>query len=687
MNNHWRITLAALMIAASTLPAGLPAMADGDAAAVSAASDTAFTVSAASATDTSADPAAVPTEDSAAGIAAPVDAPAATAPAPAAPVDAPAAPVDAPAASAVPAAAAETPAASAASAPAASAVAPANVQAASTSAAAPAAPTNTVYPLTDSIQAELKSLSLSKTATGTTIGAAVRLRNTATQMNRVPDYELRVKLADGSEYTMQASATNERSIQAKENADMTYMVTIDRQDELTVTGVSFTQVDEYVYPKQETVLLQIPAASVWNGSKADITDPSANKAWGETFTIPGSVSPIRFTPTELSEQNDDKGARTVVVTMLAENPGAANETMSVFRLDGKTADKVYTGSRIETGDIVLAPGEKKYVHFAIPVDNGATLQNLLLMTSEMFTPAATAAGQTKPATMMFDVGRLKLAMPASGAGAAAGMTPIPYAIGTPIPFDPLNKLVNADTKVSLVELHMHGGDQDGYKTVVAKFKLSNESSLTVPLPNFQAELVGSDGSVYAGSRQTTTATNLMPNLGYVMNYSFMVPDTENGQQLAIRLLDNVTTAPYSSAIAAVQTAVQQDTDSDIMSFYPFTVKLNDWQLSAFTNGGVGQGLTYSYKMKLDLTVSQEDNVVVDQNFSKFKIELVDGLGRTLGSETVPFVGANKLISGEQTVQIGNLKTEQLEYPLTINLYESIDTPNGEVKRLVKTLKQ
>ncbi|MCU6796971.1 hypothetical protein OB236_33070 [Paenibacillus sp. WQ 127069] len=557
-------------------------------------------------------------------------------------------------------------------------------------------PTAAAYPLTDSIQASIKSLSISKSAEGTRIGTVVRLHNNTTQMKRVPDYEIRVQASDGSEYKVTPSASNPKSMLAMENVELTGMVTVDRQDDITLTGMSFVEVDEYVYPKQETVRLSLPITSVWNAAKPDITDPAFIKAWGDTFMVPESPSPIKFTTTSLTEQTDEKGVHTQVVTLLAENPGTASETVPGFRLDGKAGDQIYAGKRADANPIVLAAGDRKYIQYLIPTDKGIKLQSLLMMTTETFaastgTAGAGAAGgsagtaaATPSSTPGFDVGRLKIEV-AADAVALPNTLPA-YAIGTPIAFDPLNRLLDSSTQVSLMELHMHENTGSGFKSVVAKFRLQNKSDQTVTLPAFQTELVGSDGSSYAGSRQTATAANLMPNLSYVVSYSFMVPASEKGEQLGIKLLDNLTSAPYSTTIAGFQTAVQiDDVDSSVMAFYPFNVTLNDWTMSAYTNAGLP--VTYSYKMKMNLTVDRVEDVVVDDNFPKFTIELVDGLGRTLGSQSVPFTGTDMLISGEQTIQISNIKSEQQEYPLTIKLYETIETPNGVAKRLVKTLQQ
>jgi hypothetical protein len=573
------------------------------------------------------------------------------------------------------------------------------------------------YSLTESIQANIKSLSISKSGNATKIGAVIRLQNLTTSLKRVPDYEIRVKASDGSEYKLATSSANPKSMLAMEKVELTGMVTLDRPGDITVTDVSFVEVDEYVYPKSETYVLNIPVTHVWNSANPDITDPAFIKAWGETFTIPESSSPIKLTTSSLSKQTDDKGVRTQVITLLAENPGTAGELLPDFRLDGKAGELLYTGKRADPNPITIEAGDKKYIQYIIPTDQDLDLQSLLLMTKETFVVAAASAGagttagagaaagaglaaQTSPT---FDVGLLKIEVPAA---AASPIDELPvYAIGTPISVDPLNRLLDSGTQVSLMELHMHESAGSGFKSVVAKFRVKNTSDETVAFPAFQTELLGSDGSSYSGSRQKMVASAaptaaaggatgaaaqntgalLMPHLSYVVSYSFMVPASEQGGRLGLKLLDSQTTAPYSTTIAGFQTAVQPDTDSSVMAFYPFNVQLNDWTMSAYTNPGIP--VTYSYKLKLNLTVDRLEDVVVDANFSKFTIELVDGLGRTLGSQSVPFSGTDMLISGEQTIQINNIKTEQQEYPLTIKLYETIETPNGVAKRLVKTLQQ
>lgn len=537
------------------------------------------------------------------------------------------------------------------------------------------------YSLTGTVRAEVKGISINKLSEETRIGVIVRLYNDEVTEKRVPDYELRLRTSDGAVYTLKASSANDPSIQAKATADVTYAATISRSDNLSVSELAFVEVDDFVYPKKETALLTIPVTGrVWNAAVGDLTDDSQIIDWGTSFGIPASLSPLRYTPVSLSKVNDPKGA-SMLLTLLAENPSSMTETIPGFRMDGKAESQIFAGQRVEQGVLTLAAGEKKYIHYAIPVNNDTELSGLILMTTDVFVPAARQGQAVQP--LSFDTGRLKVLTPAGGV--TAGTSLADYAPRTPIAFDPLNRIIDSQTEVSLVDLQRHENDGDGYQTVVAKFKLTNLSDRTIPLPVFQAEISGGDGARYAGSRQNTAPANLMPRLSHVVSYAFALPKSEHSEQLGIHLLDAVTAAPYKTTIAAVKTGVTTTNDSDVMLFYPYSVKLHDWFLGAYTNAG--QAMSYSYKLRMNLSLTSEDDVVTDQGFSKLKIELQDSLGRVLGSQTVPFTGPNKLIDGTQTINISNIRTEQVEYPLTVKLYETFETPDGEAKRLVKTLQQ
>ncbi|MCZ8513292.1 hypothetical protein O9H85_12825 [Paenibacillus filicis] len=576
--------------------------------------------------------------------------------------------------------------------------------------AAVAAPSN--YGLTDTIRAAVKSLAVESTTSGTRIAATVRLYNGGTQKTRIPDHELRVRSTDGNEYTLTPSSTNKGALQPNEIGELVYMAVIDSGTPITINQLSFVNVDEYVYPKKETYLLSIPIdKQVWYASAGSAEKNAEPKAWGDAFTIPGLNSGLRYTPVSVDIQYATAGSssavsgagaasagmsgsaapaagasgpagRVALVTLLVDNPGVGRETLPEFRVDGQAAEKTYTGKRTEQSPVTVDVGEKKYIHFAIPIDNNVNLSSLIVTTTEAFVQAG--AQGTAPVSTSFDVGRLRIEVPAGGKADPAQA--VPYTLGTSIAFDPLNKLMDANTDVSLMEMHIHDNGDAGYKTVVGKFKLTNKNTMPIPLPSFQAELVGAGGMSYAGTRQTNIASTLNPGMAYVLNYSFNVPKSETGEQLVMKLLDTQTSAPYSSTIAAVQTAALDPAGNDqAFAMYPFEVKLNDWSMSTSTSG-MGSSMIYNYKLSVNLDIKQSDDVIVDSTFSKLHWELLDTAGHTVGTADSDFTGANKLINGKQTITF-NAKSEQLDYPLTINVYEAFDTPSGQAKRYITTLKQ
>ncbi|MGO4271895.1 hypothetical protein AB4Z22_18990, partial [Paenibacillus sp. TAF58] len=358
--------------------------------------------------------------------------------------------------------------------------------------------------------------------------------------------------------------------------------------------------------------------------------------------------------------------------VLASNPGAGRETVPAFRMDAQSEQKSYEGKRSEVDPVTLEAGEKKYIHFAIPVENGVTLSNLLVLSTDTFVPKGGGQATT------LATGKLAIAWPKEQGNSAAA----PYTIGQPISFDALTKVVDKSTEVSLMELHLHENPGEGYQTAVAKFKLTNTSTTPTATPAFLSELVNAQGVTYQGSRQTNVTTMLNPGLSYVVSYSYIVPQTEESTSFSLKLLDSVAAAPFTTTIAALQTDVQKEETDSTISLYPFDLTFNDVTVSTQTTAQ----LAYTYKFRLDLDIKQKENVVVDNNFSKLKFEIIDNVGRIVGSKDASFTGVNKLISGKQMLDATNITTDQFSYPFTVNVYETIDTPNGTAKRLLKVIK-
>ncbi|MCY9662470.1 hypothetical protein P5G65_05870 [Paenibacillus chondroitinus] len=541
--------------------------------------------------------------------------------------------------------------------------------------AAPTAPVSSPsvnYGLTSDIRAAVKSVAVTPTATGSQLAVTVRLYNGGVTQNRVPEHELRVQTSSGVSYTLKPSGTNKESLQPKEIGELVYMTAVDTKEIGTIDQLSFVNVDVYSYPKVETTLLAMPTTSVWYGATGSAALQSlSNVAWGQSFSIPGVNSGLTYTAIEASMQNTTAG-RVAVVTVLASNPGTGRETVPAFRMDAQSETKNYEGKRAEVEPVTLEAGEQKYIHFAIPVENGVTLSDLVVLSTDNYVPK----GGTDAATLA--TGKLAIVWPKEQGTSTA----VPYTIGQPIAFDALTKVVDKSTQVSLMELHLHENPGEGYKTAVAKFKLTNTSTTPIALPAFASELVSTQGLTYQGARQANVTQMMNPGLSYVVSYSYIVPQSETGTSFSLKLLDSVAASPYTTTIAALQTDLQQeDTDSTI-SLYPFDLKFNDVTVNSVTT----PQLTYTYKVRLDLGIEQKENVVVDNNFSKLRFEIVDNAGRVIGSKDAAFNGDNKLISGVQTLDASNITTDQFSYPFTVNVYETIETANGTAKRLLKVIK-
>ncbi|GGI46107.1 hypothetical protein GCM10008018_15460 [Paenibacillus marchantiophytorum] len=531
------------------------------------------------------------------------------------------------------------------------------------------------YQLTDAIKVEVKGILNESTSEGTRIAATIRLFNNGDRLTGVPEYEVRVKTQEGLEYIMRPSQANAKNIQPKETVELSYMNVIDRYDNFSLTELSWLDVNEFVYPKQEERIISIPISSnEWKGEKATLANPAVTKKWEDTFTIPVLSTTLEFKPVSLNEQNTPDGPM-VIVGLLVTNQGDKKTTIPDFRINGISDKKVYNGKRLEQGPLSLEYGEQTYIHYAIPARNRLEMKSLSILTPEDF------AGEDKTHTNYL-IGRLTITLP--GAKSTIGYINqlSPYEWNKPIHFDPLYKLIRPEVDVSMVDLRLQESAGGGFKAAVAKFKLLNHSDTPMQVPQFDTKLTSYNGNSYMGTRQNTQVDTLIPNISYVIYYSFIIPSSETGEQLVMEILDGKSVAPYHITMAAFKTKVMDTKEDSTLAFYPFQATLNDWSTSANYNNG--NGLPYSYKLNLDFTIKLQDEVVVDQSFSKMRLELVDAKERIMVSKVLSFTGENKLVSGAQTI---NFDLDRFETTVFLRMYEIIDTPFGEARRLIQTWKR
>ncbi|MFE6796861.1 hypothetical protein [Paenibacillus chitinolyticus] len=291
--------------------------------------------------------------------------------------------------------------------------------------------------------------------------------------------------------------------------------------------------------------------------------------------------------------------------------------------------------------------------------------------------ASSGSGKTTAAgsTGYVPAAALSLAKAESGKGgdyAAAR----PYTLGEKLPLP--NGALEAGLGVSLVEFHKHENEEYGYQTAVAKYKFTNTYGKTLDLPQLGMELTTPDGLVYAGTRQSSAAASILPGTSAVVSYSYMIPPSDKTETLAMTVTD-----ANKMSLGSYKVAFQAEAENGPVSFYPFEVAFNDstvgWTYSTKTDA------QYTYKLTLDMTITRKEQVIVDSNFSKMEIELLDPDNRSLASQTVPFLGTGRLVSGKQTFFFNDVKSEQFSSGAHFNIYEVIETPNGPVRRLIKTI--
>ncbi|MDR6882952.1 S-layer homology domain-containing protein [Bacillus sp. 3255] len=534
------------------------------------------------------------------------------------------------------------------------------------------------YTLTDNARAHIKSIFQENSPEGWRVGAAITLTNTSGTTIRIPDYELRIRTADGTVYTLQPSAGNARSILPQGNVTLSYMTDIGVKKDVQLTNLLWVDVDQNVYPKQETLLADAAIDSiVWRGQDAVIEDSARLGDWGVRFALPGIDSDLKYSAVKLSKQFTGQ-TPAYIVEIQAENQGSYAETIPDFTLSGKSAGQAFIGKRVEEAPISLDAGGKKSIHFAITTDTNTTLDALYVLTPESFLKQ----GQNAP--LQYWTGRIGFRLPAN-AGTIAGPAANTYLFGSPMAFTQTNDFINPSLNVSLEELHITDNEETGNQTGLAKFKLFNKSDKPIPVPAFGAELAGDAGNAYAGRRQTVSAEDIAPGTGMIVSYGFTLPSTEQSEQFQLNVQKVLSNSSYESTIASYPVQVQTETDHNNISLYPFKLNLKSWTLSQLTAMGA-TGFSYTYKLNLDMDMERVSEVVLDTAFSKLKFELVDPLGRSLGSSSFPFTGANRLVSGTQKLTFSNLTQDQIQGNISVKVYETILTPTGEMDRFITELK-
>ncbi|MCZ8522894.1 MULTISPECIES: hypothetical protein [Paenibacillus] len=535
------------------------------------------------------------------------------------------------------------------------------------------------YALNGVTHLQVKSLLQEKTATGWRIGAVVKLYNDSGAIVRIPDYELRAKGTDGNAYTLLPSAANVRSIPPYGFVELSYMLEVESKAPLSVTDLLCVYVDWSVYPKTEALLADVPAASlIWRGKDAAIEDPALLKGWGEAFTIAGTNSPLEFTPVSMHKQFTGQSP-TYVVKLAVRNPGDYAETVPDFTLSGRSGSRNTLGAKVDGAPAEVNKGETKYISFAVTLEPEAQLDSLYVMTPESFLKQ----GQTAPLT--YWTGRLAFRPQAS-----QNIPGLPVIkAGETIAVDPHSQAVNPQLGVTLQSLQWFENEGQQFKTAVAKIKFANGSQGPLPLPQLGAELVSDKGVPFSGTQLTSAVKEVLPGFGAVGTYTFAVPKSEEGSRFTLRLLEQQGQQLYKTPIAQLQTDVTGDElSTELLRFYPFEMKIDSWGISNMVmQNALTKAFSYTYKLKMDLDIRTSDEVIADGMQPKLYMQIENLEGKILTSKTYTLTGDNRLANGTQSIYFESVNSDQLEYPITVKMYELVSTPLGDAKRLISVMKQ
>ncbi|MBE1440673.1 hypothetical protein [Paenibacillus sp. OAS669] len=543
------------------------------------------------------------------------------------------------------------------------------------------------YPVTlnGPLQVKVSSLLSEHSINGTRVGVKVKMYNVSNDTVRVPDYEARIAMSNGARYVLKGSADNPVSVPPMSSIELSYMTQIDGGDSLNPTDIVWIDVNKDVYPKVETTMLDVPVSNlVWYGDQTPISDPSAIKAWGEPFTIPSLDSSLTYTPVHLATNFKDQ-IPVKVLKLLVQNPGTKTESIPSFSIDGKSATLTYKGTRADQAVSALDPGDQKYIYYAIPTDLDTQLSSFTVSTTETYkVPNRTDAS----AIISYKVGRLSILIPESSASIKDTTEPAAYTMNTPLQIDPINNSINPDISVSVVDMQTYENEGMGYQTGIVKMKFSNKSDKPLPVPQFAAELVGG-GFTYAGSRLNNNAALVVPGTDYVVNYSFVLPMNDIKNQYTLKLIDDKTAAPYKITISQASVTMNKTSiDNQQLLAYPYQLSIKDWALSNLAGmNQATQTYNYNYKLRINTELKSVDTVMVDANFNKLLMVLETKDGRKIASTTKNLSGENRFTNGEQLIYFNDTQLDQLENSLRLKVYETIDTPAGQARRLAAQLER
>lgn len=535
------------------------------------------------------------------------------------------------------------------------------------------------------LQLELVSFSDEGSEQGRTIGAVIKVKNSSDKIIRIPNLEVQMRMSDGTIHKMLPSTDNVKSLQPGSAKDHRFVSQIEADADVHPVELRWMKVNRKVYPKTEELVFAL-----------DLIRPQQPvEAWGEPLTIPGQDPAITVTPVRITKDYVDANAKqslysnqplnhAYLVTFLVTNTSESKKKLPKFKINGIKEDQIYEGVQLkeqDEGAVVLAPSEKRYVRFVIHTEEQVELQHLDLQAIE---PFIQLDPQGMELTTELSVARTQINLPFRS---QTILRAVDYHWGSAMEIDrTVSQLIPQHLEVSLAGYSILGEEDAGYKTALLKFRLNNRGDYTVQLPKFETELVASYGTHYAGIRQETSIQQILPKTSALILYTYMISESDITKDLKLRVTDDQTAAPYRTDIAANWVRLdERKTNNRKFDLYPFTIEVTGFKADkiAYYNPETDTEQTNGLQVKFDLKIKREPNIIVDPGFTGIEFELTDHRNRRLApTQQFSITGANKLADGTQQLLFSGLDGWDSEYPLFINVYETVDTINGTVKRLL-----
>lgn len=547
----------------------------------------------------------------------------------------------------------------------------------------------------DSLKFTIKTMLNEVTDGGSRIAAVVKVENTTGKPVRIPDYAVRVRLDLGTEFALQPGANNVKLIEPWSVKELSFMTVIDTKHFVRPEKLLWVDSDWTVYPKVDKVMLALDIPSdVWSNDYSRISDTDAIKIWGESFQIPSLDTSLKFKPVSIlreysppAKERVVRGGKTLsdiyIVTIEASNPSSNSKNVPDLKIRAKSRSEVYYAERVDKDPMVLLPNENKFMRYTIAVDEGTTLQSLIVHSAESF---ALAGANGQVSNTDFSVGRVEIILPTKGY--QEPKEAVSYDWNQPMAFDSQSSLIPSGIQVSLAGSSMLSDKDVGFRALMLRFKIDNRSGNTMAVPAFQTELVTEDGKYYAGLKQESTIQQIMPNSGVIVAYTFMLPFDDKGKAYTLHVLDDKMAAPYKTTIGSYRVQMPVDSTGTLaFSLYPFDLKVRSYEIKFIRQvssplEGMGAYMDpTNVSLKIDFKINRVPNVLIDPNFAKIQMELVNSSNKPIAPvKTVSLFGPDKLTDGMQTIVFDGLSESDLSHPIMINFYELQDTPFGPAKR-------